>query len=88
MGLNLNIKRIIFNTIFKSDGEKIIHLDHSAVKQIAGRAGRRNSQYPNGEVTCRDPRDLNYIRSCLKKEISPVAKAGLMPTPGKMFIPL
>lgn len=48
MGLNLNIRRIIFNTVFKSDGEKIILLNPSAVKQIAGRAGRRNSPYPEG----------------------------------------
>jgi len=80
MGLNLNIRRIIFNSVFKSDGEKIVLLSHSSVKQIAGRAGRRNSPYPHGEVTCRDPRDLPYIRECMARDISPVSKAGLMPT--------
>jgi ATP-dependent RNA helicase SUPV3L1/SUV3 len=48
MGLNLNIKRIIFNSIFKSDGSAIVRLDHSAIKQISGRAGRRNSPFPDG----------------------------------------
>ena len=80
MGLNLNIRRVIFNTVYKSDGNGIIRLDHSAVKQIAGRAGRRNSQYPNGEVTCRDPRDLEYIQQCMSTEIKPLEKAGLLPT--------
>lgn len=80
MGLNLNIRRIIFNTIYKSDGENIVQLDHSDIKQIAGRAGRRNSPFPNGEVTCRDPEDLSYIQKMLSTEIAPVTKAGLLPT--------
>jgi ATP-dependent RNA helicase SUPV3L1/SUV3 len=80
MGLNLNIRRIIFNSIFKYNGESVTRLDHSAVKQIAGRAGRRNSPYPDGEVTCRDPRDLVYIRECLSTDIKPIEKAALLPT--------
>jgi ATP-dependent RNA helicase SUPV3L1/SUV3 len=48
MGLNLNIRRIIFNSIYKNDGKTIIRLDHSAMKQISGRAGRRNSPFPVG----------------------------------------
>ncbi|VEU38083.1 unnamed protein product [Pseudo-nitzschia multistriata] len=80
MGLNLNIKRIVFNSIFKFNGEKIVRLGHSDVKQIAGRAGRRNSPYPNGEVTCRDVRDLGYLRKCLSTEIEPLRKAALLPT--------
>jgi len=78
MGLNLNIRRIIFNSIFKNDGNDIIRLDHSAIKQIAGRAGRRNSPFPEGHVTCRDPRDLEYITECLGTDIQPVEKAGLI----------
>ncbi|KAG7342054.1 helicase domain protein [Nitzschia inconspicua] len=80
MGLNLNIKRIIFNTIFKYNGDKIIRLGHSEVKQISGRAGRRNSPYPLGEVTCRDSRDLPFVRECLSMDIEPIEKAGLLPT--------
>jgi ATP-dependent RNA helicase SUPV3L1/SUV3 len=48
MGLNLNIKRVILNSIFKYDGTGIIRLGHSAMKQISGRAGRRNSPFPQG----------------------------------------
>ena len=80
MGLNLSIKRIIFNSIFKYNGEKIIRLSHSEIKQISGRAGRRNSPYPHGEVTCRDPRDLEYIRDCLATDIEPITRAALVPT--------
>jgi ATP-dependent RNA helicase SUPV3L1/SUV3 len=80
MGLNLNIKRIVFNTIFKFNGEKVIRLSHSDVKQISGRAGRRNSPYPNGEVTCRDPRDLPFIQQCMSSEIPSVDQAALLPT--------
>ncbi|KAL7519253.1 hypothetical protein ACHAWX_004038 [Stephanocyclus meneghinianus] len=80
MGLNLSIKRIIFNSMFKHNGEQIVQLDHSSVKQIAGRAGRRNSPYPHGEVTCRDPSDMKYLRKCMETEIAPIRKAGLIPT--------
>ena len=80
MGLNLNIKRIVFNSIFKFNGEKIIRLSHSEIKQISGRAGRRNSPFPNGEVSCLDHRDLGYIGQCLSSEIEPLRKAALVPT--------
>ena len=58
----------------------MVRLSHSDIKQISGRAGRRNSPFPNGQVTCRDPRDLPYIRKCLATEIKPIEKAGLLPT--------
>lgn len=80
MGLNLSIKRIIFNSMFKSNGENIVQLDHSSVKQISGRAGRRNSPFPVGEVTVRDPADLKHLQQCMMTEIRPITKAGLLPT--------
>lgn len=86
MGLNLSIKRIIFNSMFKHNGEKIAQLDHSAVKQIAGRAGRRNSPYPLGEVTCRDPDDMAHLRKCMGTEIPSLKKAGLIPTPNHIAV--
>ena len=36
MGLNLSIKRIIFNSMIKTNGEKLVRLLHTEVKQIAG----------------------------------------------------
>eukprot|EP00934_Nitzschia_sp_Nitz4_P003557 Nitzschia sp. Nitz4//scaffold46_size129759//62121//65060//NITZ4_003504-RA/size129759-processed-gene-0.161-mRNA-1//-1//CDS//3329552604//3547//frame0 len=80
MGLNLNIRRIIFNTVYKYNGERVAKLSHSEIKQIAGRAGRRNSPFPHGEVTCRDPRDLSYIKECLSTDIVPIEKAAILPT--------
>ncbi|KAF1994805.1 P-loop containing nucleoside triphosphate hydrolase protein [Amniculicola lignicola CBS 123094] len=40
MGLNLSIKRVILETMMKSDGHQLVQLKTSEVKQIAGRAGR------------------------------------------------
>jgi ATP-dependent RNA helicase SUPV3L1/SUV3 len=80
MGLNLNIRRIILNSLYKHDGSSIVRLGHSAVKQISGRAGRRNSIYPNGEVTTRCPEDMEYLKKCMETEIDSVERAGLLPT--------
>ncbi|KAF2121457.1 P-loop containing nucleoside triphosphate hydrolase protein [Lophiotrema nucula] len=40
MGLNLAVKRIIFESTVKNNGSKLVPLAISDVKQIAGRAGR------------------------------------------------
>ncbi|KAL9117050.1 MAG: hypothetical protein Q9187_006416 [Circinaria calcarea] len=40
MGLNLSIKRVIFETVYRSDGQNYRVLPVSDIKQIAGRAGR------------------------------------------------
>ncbi|OSS45156.1 hypothetical protein B5807_09095 [Epicoccum nigrum] len=40
MGLNLAIKRVIFESTMKSDGARYVTLAVSDIKQIAGRAGR------------------------------------------------
>lgn len=40
MGLNLSIKRVIFESTMKSNGTKLVPLQISEIKQIAGRAGR------------------------------------------------
>jgi len=56
MGLNLNIRRIVFHSTNKigdvaSDG--LVRVEPSMMKQIAGRAGRRSSAYKDeGMVTC------------------------------------
>lgn len=46
MGLNLNVSRVIFDTVEKYDGP--IAIPHA--KQIAGRAGRFGTDYPEGFV--------------------------------------
>lgn len=40
MGLNLAIKRVIFESTMKSNGSRLVPLQISEIKQIAGRAGR------------------------------------------------
>ncbi len=45
MGLNLNIRRVIFHALEKFQGTERVPISVSAVKQIAGRAGRRNSAW-------------------------------------------
>ena len=43
MGLNLNIRRVVFSTLNKpTRSQEIVPLSASAIKQLAGRAGRRN----------------------------------------------
>ena len=66
--------------MYKSNGEKIVKLDASTIQQISGRAGRRNSPHSQGEVTCRNPLDMNHLRYCMDMVIPPIKKAGLLPT--------
>lgn len=49
MGLNLSIKRVIFSTIYKFDGNSRRQLTSQEVKQIGGRAGRYG-KHENGIV--------------------------------------
>lgn len=51
MGLNLNIRRIVFSQVDKFDGQMTRKLTDTEIRQIAGRAGRYKSVYPVGEVT-------------------------------------
>ncbi|CAB78521.1 RNA helicase like protein [Arabidopsis thaliana] len=76
MGLNLNISRIIFSTLQKYDGSETRDLTVSEIKQIAGRAGRFQSKFPIGEVTCLHKEDLPLLHSSLKSP-SPILEANL-----------
>ncbi|KAJ1700178.1 hypothetical protein LUZ63_008690 [Rhynchospora breviuscula] len=79
MGLNLNIRRVVFYSLAKYNGDKMVPVDASQVKQIAGRAGRRGSVYPDGLVTTFSLDDLDYLIECLKKPFQEVKKVGLFP---------
>jgi len=46
-----NIRRIVFSSLRKSNGVSVEPLTVAQIKQIAGRAGRYNSRYPEGWVT-------------------------------------
>ncbi|KAJ0043710.1 hypothetical protein Pint_19234 [Pistacia integerrima] len=79
MGLNLNIRRVVFFNLSKYNGDKIVPVPASQVKQIAGRAGRRGSIYPDGLTTTLHLDDLDYLIECLKHPFEPVKKVGLFP---------
>lgn len=79
MGLNLNIRRVVFNSLSKYNGDKIVPVPASQVKQIAGRAGRRGCLYPDGLTTTLHLDDLDYLIDCLKQPFEDVKKVGLFP---------
>lgn len=91
MGLNLNIRRVVFYDIVKpqlrlntSPTERNeISLDHittSQALQIAGRAGRFGTQFPDGYVTTFAGKDLPILKNILNKKLEKTVKAGLHPT--------
>lgn len=81
MGLNLNIRRIIIHSVIKKGGLLAPYwVDHSMVKQIGGRAGRRSSQYKVGEVTTWQEKDLAYLKACFDLEIPQAKAVGLFPS--------
>ncbi|XP_014916571.1 ATP-dependent RNA helicase SUPV3L1, mitochondrial [Poecilia latipinna] len=85
MGLNLSIKRIIFNSLVKPNinekGEKQMEtISTSQALQIAGRAGRFSSVFKEGEVTTMHRDDLPVLKEILSHSVDPVETAGLHPT--------
>jgi superfamily II DNA/RNA helicase len=81
MGLNLNIKRVVFHTTIKFDGVKGSHfIEPSQIKQIGGRAGRKSSQYKFGEVTTWQELDLAYVRAVMAHDAPVIRAAGIFPT--------
>ncbi|GAB1598972.1 ATP-dependent RNA helicase SUPV3L1, mitochondrial-like [Argonauta hians] len=85
MGLNLSIKRMIFYSIMKpklnEKGEKEMDiLTPSQALQIAGRAGRYNTVYEEGEVTTFKQEDLAVLKDITSSIIEPIEQAGLHPT--------
>jgi len=80
MGLNLSIRRLIFHSLRKFDGRQMIRLPAYHAKQIAGRAGRFGTQFPEGYVTTLHPGDLLPLRGLLKSDADAVEKAGLRPS--------
>ncbi|XP_065882901.1 ATP-dependent RNA helicase SUPV3L1, mitochondrial-like isoform X2 [Dysidea avara] len=77
MGLNLNIRRIVFYSVEKfSEGEKSI-LSSVDAKQIAGRAGRYQSQYDHGEVTTFFPKHMPILKKLLSQKDNNIKQAGI-----------
>ncbi|CAL5031656.1 unnamed protein product [Urochloa decumbens] len=79
MGLNLNIRRVVFYNLAKYNGDRMVPVPASQVKQIAGRAGRRGSIYPDGLTTTFLKDDLDYLIQCLQQPFEDAQKVGLFP---------
>ncbi|KIJ63352.1 hypothetical protein HYDPIDRAFT_92727 [Hydnomerulius pinastri MD-312] len=80
MGLNLKIKRVVFETVFKYDGKKERPLSVSQIKQIAGRAGRYGLHgSPGGFVATLHEDDMPILRSALTSPADGLICAALDP---------
>ncbi|KAK2060150.1 P-loop containing nucleoside triphosphate hydrolase protein [Colletotrichum caudatum] len=94
MGLNLEIKRVIFETATKHDGTQWRTLTTSEIKQIGGRAGRfktarQAATDPNGTapveekkmgyVTTLDDEDLPVVEKAFSSETAPLDVASIQP---------
>ncbi|KAJ3096265.1 hypothetical protein HDU97_006070 [Phlyctochytrium planicorne] len=80
MGLNLNIRRVIFEAMEKFDGVSTKPLTVSQIKQIAGRAGRFNTNYASGTVTTLKNSDMARLREVMAlTDIPALTSAGLTP---------
>jgi len=84
MGLNLNIRRVIFSSLLKFDGKETRALTPSQVRQIGGRAGRFGSLFPDGLITAVNQEDLEYIRDTFSRQLGPISQAGLFPPSDKV----
>ncbi|POG78025.1 P-loop containing nucleoside triphosphate hydrolase protein [Rhizophagus irregularis DAOM 181602=DAOM 197198] len=80
MGLNLNIRRIVFETVRKYDGKDIGYVPIPQIKQIAGRAGRYGFENSVGEVTALESQDLRYVQKAMVTPSIELEVAGLQPT--------
>ncbi|KAI3386103.1 hypothetical protein SNEBB_011308 [Seison nebaliae] len=85
MGLNLNIKRIIFYSLVKpnilENGERQLDIiSTSQALQIGGRAGRYGTNYSDGTVTTFYGKDLKKLKELFSGTIDEVKSAGLHPT--------
>ncbi|KAM3728112.1 ATP-dependent RNA helicase [Dirofilaria immitis] len=75
MGLNLNIRRIVFVQFPFGEHQANYH-----VMQVAGRAGRFQSAYQKGWVTTLRPADIHLLEAFMKEPIKSIETAGIAPT--------
>lgn len=81
MGLNLNIKRVVFTTMTKFDGNDLRALEPPETRQIAGRAGRYGLNYSDaGTVTTSKKSEFPLLAAALGGNLKPLEHAGLSPS--------
>ncbi|XP_033757715.1 ATP-dependent RNA helicase SUV3 homolog, mitochondrial-like [Pecten maximus] len=89
MGVNLNIRRIVFHQLHKKvsikNGQTAFRaISASMAKHIAGRAGRFKTIYPDGEVTTFLKSDIPLLHNTVGAKVPPIQSAGLKPTTEQM----
>lgn len=95
MGLNLEIRRVILESVTKFDGSQMRQLTFPEIKQIGGRAGRyRSAQNPTagsavdeqeekvGYVTTMDQADLKSIERAFTRSVEQIQTAYIQPPAG------
>ena len=80
MGLNLSIRRVIFTTMRKFDGENLRLLEPPEVKQIAGRAGRFGMGSTRGGATTLAKDQLPLLRAAVEAPVVHLTVASVAPT--------
>ncbi|KAG0341907.1 RNA helicase [Podila humilis] len=81
MGLNLNIRRVIFEAVEKFDGSNVRSLSLTQLKQIAGRAGRFGTEYAVGQATTLVKGDLPALVRALAAPMIKIDRAAIQPMP-------
>lgn len=92
MGLNLEIRRVVLDSVTKYDGSTNRLLTFPEIKQIGGRAGRyRSAQNPDGStdetekiglVTTMDPVDLRSVQRAFQRNVDDIEAACIQPPAG------
>ncbi|CAI4054605.1 hypothetical protein SUVZ_16G2520 [Saccharomyces uvarum] len=85
MGLNLSIDRVVFTTNMKYNGEELVEMTSSQIKQIGGRAGRFKSTstsgyVPQGYITGFESRVLKSVRKAIESPVEYLKTAVTWPT--------
>ncbi|RDB19317.1 ATP-dependent RNA helicase suv3, mitochondrial [Hypsizygus marmoreus] len=83
MGLNLKIRRVVFEAVRKWNGTREEALSVSQTKQIAGRAGRyglHGSDNSGGSTTTLLPSDLAFLRKTLPTPLPALQYARIGPS--------
>lgn len=82
MGLNLSIRRVIFETVHKHDGSDFRSLTVAELKQIGGRAGRYRTASQQGDSTVSSESNVGYVMALEQADSKTLVKGfGTEPDP-------